>query len=586
TDIALGVPIANRTRADTEDLVGTMVNTLVLRSDLAGDPTFLAALLRIKETALQAYAHQHLPYERLVEALRGDGTAPSPAAVNVFFNVPNAPWVRPHLGDTTVAPFDFDRGAAQFDLSMTVDTQHFNRLHVEYASAVLSPQMARQLVTHYLHLLQQALANPEWPISALQTLTPHELQQLRERNRQTARALPAVQRIDELIAVQAAGTPLQVALSHHDRRMSYAELDCRANQLAHHLQRHGVGRGMRVGLCLQRTPAMVVALLAVLKAGAAYVPLDPAFPRDRLDFMVADADLSWVISHAAVNDPPARDRLLDLDASARAIDIEPTTAPASGAGAHDLAYVIYTSGSTGRPKGVEIEHRALLNVIASMQQQPGCQAGDTLLAITTLSFDICGLELLLPLSVGARVEVATGDEAADPQLLIERLTAVRPTLMQATPATWGMLLAAGWRGDASLVALCGGEPLTGELAARLLTRCRALWNLYGPTETTIWSTVERVLPDAQVTIGRPIHNTSVWVLDAVGQPVPTGVTGELAIGGLGVARGYRNQSQLSAERFVPDRRGNDPRARLYRTGDLARSLPDGRLVHLGRNDFQ
>ncbi|HEY2979279.1 MAG TPA: amino acid adenylation domain-containing protein, partial [Burkholderiaceae bacterium] len=586
TDIALGVPIANRTRADTEDLVGTMVNTLVLRSDLAGDPTFVAALLRVRETALQAYAHQNLPYERLIEALRDDGTTTSPAAVNVFFNVPNAPWVRPQLGDTTVVPFDFDRGAAQFDLSMTVDTQHFNRLHVEYATAVFSPQMVQQLVTHYLHLLRQAVANPEWPISALQTLTPHELQRLLERNRRTNRALPDMQRIDELIAANAADTPQQVALSQHDRHLSYADLERRANQLAHHLQRHGVGRGMRVGLCLQRTPEMVVALLAVLKAGAAYVPLDPAFPRDRLDFMVGDADLSWVISHAAVADPPARDRLLDLDACARAIDIEPTSAPPTSAGSHDLAYVIYTSGSTGRPKGVEIEHRALLNLIASMRRQPGCRAGDTLLAITTLSFDICGLELLLPLSVGARVEVASGDEAADPQLLIERLAAVRPTLMQATPATWSMLLAAGWSGDANLVALCGGEPLTGELAARLLTRCRALWNLYGPTETTIWSTVEPVQPDAPITIGRPIDNTSVWLLDAAGQPVPTGVTGELAIGGLGVSRGYRNQPQLSAERFVPDRHGNDPRARLYRTGDLARWLPDGRLVHLGRNDFQ
>ena len=586
TDIAVGAPIANRTRADTEELVGTMVNTLVLRTDLAGDPSFVALLLRVKETALQAYAHQNLPYERLVEALRSGAGAASPAAVRVLFNVPNAPWVRPQLSGTTVAPFDFDRGAAQFDLSVTVDTEHFHRLHLEYATAVFSPAMAQRLAAHYVHLLQQALADPQAPISTLQTLTAPELQELRDHNRRTARALPAVQRIDELIAAQAARTPSAPALTQDQRQLSYADTERRANQLAHHLQRRGVGRGVRVGLCLQRSPEMVVSLLAVLKAGGAYVPLDPAFPRERLDFMVADSGLSWVISHAAVRDPPAPDRVLDLDAQAPAIDAEPDTAPACSAGARDLAYVIYTSGSTGQPKGVEVEHRALLNLIASMQHEPGCGAGDTLLAVTTLSFDISGLELLLPLTVGARVEVATREEAVDPQLLIERLAAVRPTLMQATPATWSMLLASGWVGDRSLVALSGGEPLTTELAAQLLARCRVLWNLYGPTETTIWSTLEQVQPGAVVTIGRPIANTSVWVLDAAGQPVPPGVVGELAIGGLGVARGYRNQPQLSAERFVADRHGGDSQGRLYRTGDLARRLSDGRLVHMGRNDQQ
>jgi amino acid adenylation domain-containing protein len=588
TDIALGTPIANRTRADVEDLVGTMVNTLVMRTDLAGDPSFVALLLRVKETALQAYAHQNLPYERLVEALRDAGSAASPASVRVLFNVPNAPWAAPQLQGTTVAPFEFDRGAAQFDLSVTVDTQHIHRVHVEYATATFAAQTVQRLTTHYLHLLQQALARPNAPVSTLQTLTPHELQEQSERNQGAARALPAVQRIDQLIAAQAARTPLAVALSQDERRLGYGELERRANQLAHHLKQHGVGRNMLVGLCLQRTPEMVVSLLAVLKAGGAYVPLDPAFPRERLGFMVADSGLSLVISHDAVAAPPApaHGRTLNLDAQALAIAAEPSTAPPCDAGPTDLAYVLYTSGSTGRPKGVEIEHRGLLNFIASMQRRPGCAAGDTLLAVTTLSFDISGLELLLPLTVGARIELATREQAADSQLLIERMAAVRPTLMQATPATWSMLLAAGWTGDANLVALSGGEPLTAELAARLLARCRALWNLYGPTETTIWSTLDEVRRDSPITIGRPIDNTSVWVLDATGQPVPTGVIGELAIGGLGVARGYRNQPQLTVERFVPGRHGRDPQSRLYRTGDLVRMLADGRLVHMGRNDLQ
>jgi amino acid adenylation domain-containing protein len=414
------------------------------------------------------------------------------------------------------------------------------------------------------------------------------LQVLQQCNLSTKRALPAVRRVDELISAQAAQTPQAVALSQGTQQLSYADLDARANRLAHHLQRLGVARGSLVGLCLQRTLDMVVALLAVMKAGGAYVPLDPAFPRDRLRFMVEDSGLSLVITHPAVADPPAaaRDQVLDLDARMALIAQESDAAPPNAAGATDLAYVLYTSGSTGRPKGVEIEHRSLVNFIVSMQRRPGLHAADTLLAVTTLSFDIAGLELLLPLTVGARVELATRDEAADPRLLIERLSEVRPTTMQATPATWGMLLAAGWSGDPSLVALCGGEPLPAELAERLLNRCMALWNLYGPTETTIWSTIERVQPDTPITIGRPIDNTSVWVLDASGQPVPPGVTGELAIGGLGVARGYRNRPDLTAERFIPDSFTADPAARLYRTGDLARWSADGRLVHLGRNDFQ
>ncbi|MFI4931372.1 MAG: amino acid adenylation domain-containing protein, partial [Burkholderiales bacterium] len=586
-DIAVGSPIANRLRADTEDLVGTMVNTLVLRTDLSGDPSFVELLSRVKETALGAYAHQNLPYERLVDALRGERGA-SPAHVRALFNVPNAPWVRPRLGSAEVTPFEFDRGAAQFDLSVTVDTEHFHRIHFEYATALFSPGLLQQLATHYLHLLQQALAQPESRLSSFATLTPLELQAEQQRHRLNVRALPAAQRIDELIAMQAARTPQAVALSQGAQRLNYAELDARACRLAHHLQRLGVTRGTLVGLCLQRTPDMVVALLAVMKAGGAFVPLDPAFPRDRLRFMVDDSGLPLVITHAAVAEPPAPrpGGLLDLDAQAQHIaDLSDAVAPTL-AGQHDLAYVLYTSGSTGRPKGVEIEHRSLLNFIASMQREPGLSAGDTLLAVTTLSFDIAGLELLLPLTLGARVELATRDEATDPRLLIERLAAVRPTMMQATPATWTMLLAAGWNGDPNLVALCGGEPLPAELAARLLARCKALWNLYGPTETTIWSTIDRVQANAPITIGRPIDNTSTWVLDACGQPVPPGVTGELTIGGLGVARGYRNRPELTAQRFVPDRFSDDPQARLYRTGDLARRLPDGRLVHLGRNDLQ
>jgi amino acid adenylation domain-containing protein len=588
TDIALGTPIANRMRADTEELVGTMVNTLVMRTELAGTISFRELLLRVKDTALQAYAHQNLPYEQLVDALRGgDGGAASPAHGRVLLKVPNAPWVDPDLPGTAIEPFDFDRGAAQFDLAVTVDTEHFHRVHIEYATALFSRDLVQQLASHYVHLLQQVVAAPEAPMASLHTLTATEWKALQASHRASARALPPVQRVDQLISAQAARTPEAIALSQGAQRISYRELERRANQLAHRLHALGAGRGTLIGLCLQRSAEMVVALLAVMKAGAAYVPLDPAFPRDRLRFMVEDAALAWVITHDAVHDAPApgSGRVLNLDRE-RAATTHADTPPHTDSGLRDLAYVLYTSGSTGRPKGVQIEHRSLLNFIASMAREPGAGPDDTLLAVTTLSFDIAGLELLLPLATGARVEVAGRDEAADPQLLIERLVAVQPTLMQATPATWRMLLEAGWSGDPRLTILCGGEALSAELAARLRPRCRALWNLYGPTETTIWSTVERIEADSRITIGRPIDNTTCVIVDAELQPVPAGVAGELCIGGLGVARGYLGRPDLTAERFVPDPFAAEPDQRLYRTGDIAKRLPDGRLVHLGRDDFQ
>jgi amino acid adenylation domain-containing protein len=588
TDIAIGTPIANRMRADTEELVGTMVNTLVLRTELAGSHSFRELLLRVKDTALQAYAHQNLPYEQLVDALRGDGGAASPAHVRVLFNVPNAPWMHPELPGTAIEPFDFDRGAAQFDLAVTVDTEHFHRVHIEYATALFSRDLVQQLASHYVHLLQQVLTAPEAPLASLRTLTVPEWNALQTSHGATARELPPVQRVDQLLSAQAARTPDAIALSQGAQRISYRELEHRANQLAHRLQSLGAGRGTLIGLCLQRSPEMVVALLAVMKAGAAYVPLDPAFPRDRLRFMIDDAALAWVITHDAVHDvpAPASGRVLNLDhdrgAAATAADAPPRT----DSGLRDLAYVLYTSGSTGRPKGVQIEHRSLLNFITSMAREPGAGPNDTLLAVTTLSFDIAGLELLLPLATGGRVEVASRDEAADPQLLIERLAAVQPTLMQATPATWRMLLEAGWSGDPRLTVLCGGEALSAELATRLRPRCHELWNLYGPTETTIWSTVERIEADSPITIGRPIDNTACVIVDAQLQPVPAGVAGELCIGGLGVARGYHGRPDLTAERFVPDPFAAQPDQRLYRTGDIAKRLPDGRLMHLGRDDFQ
>lgn len=416
---------------------------------------------------------------------------------------------------------------------------------------------------------------------------------------------PSQARVDELVRAQARRTPDAVAAICGAHSLTYRELGRQSARAAGRLRALGATRDTLVGIHLERSLEMLVAVLAVMESGAAYVPLDPDFPPDRLAHMVGDARLSIIINQASLADgTPAGEhasidirQLLDVGGHGgeAANDEGVATLPAA---ASDLAYVLYTSGSTGLPKGVAVEHRNVANFLLSMQREPGLDAGDRLLAVTTLSFDIAGLELYLPLVAGATVVIASRDDAIDGERLDELLRHHQVTVMQATPTTWRMLIEAGWRGGPGFKALCGGEALPRDLARMLLQRCGQLWNLYGPTETTIWSTVFAVTdPDAQVLIGRPIDNTRVYVLDRAGRPTPTGIPGELCIAGAGVARGYLNRPELTAEKFViepfadgqaqPEGGGGRvPRSRMYRTGDSARFLPDGNLEFRHRIDNQ
>ncbi|MFP5286435.1 MAG: amino acid adenylation domain-containing protein, partial [Thermoanaerobaculia bacterium] len=388
-----------------------------------------------------------------------------------------------------------------------------------------------------------------------------------------------------LVERRAALHPGSPAVLHAGETVSYAELDRRATALAHRLRALGVGPESLVGLAVERSPAMLAAMLAVWKSGAAYLPLDLAQPRERLAMILEDAPPMVVVTEEALlgSLPPHGACLLVLDREEGPVSSEPLPAAVPD----NLAYVLFTSGSTGRPKGVQISHRALVNFLASMAEEPGLRETEVLLAVTTLSFDIAALELILPLTVGGRVAIAGREEAADGARLLERLSGA--SVLQATPATWRMLLDAGWTGSPDLRAFCGGEALPAALAARLLPRVAELWNLYGPTETTVWSAVRRVGPGedepASVAIGRPVANTRLHLLGRDGSPVPLEAAGELWIGGAGLARGYRGLPALTADRFRPDPFG-EPGARLYRTGDLARRLPDGRIEFLGRLDHQ
>jgi amino acid adenylation domain-containing protein len=392
--------------------------------------------------------------------------------------------------------------------------------------------------------------------------------------------------VHELFEAQAERIPNAVAITCEKQSLTYAQLNVRANQVAHWLQKHGVRPDRLVALCLERSLDSVIALLGILKAGGAYVPLDPAFPKSRVAQILEDSQPQVMITQPALQQMTSVSKHT-LVMGAPALASMSRENPSSGVQSHNLAYVIFTSGSTGRPKGVQIEHHSLVNFLQSMAREPGLSANDILVAVTTFSFDIAGLEIFLPLIAGARAVIAGHDIALDGRALRQLLQDSNATVMQATPITWRILLESGWQGREGLKVLCGGEAMPPELAREMIPRCGTLWNLYGPTETTIWSTVARVrVAENRIPIGRPIANTQVYIVDDQLRRLPAGATGELLIGGEGVARGYLNQPELTAERFIPNPFISGSTSRLYRTGDLCRFRRDGAIEYLGRNDNQ
>ncbi|MCK6562463.1 amino acid adenylation domain-containing protein [candidate division KSB1 bacterium] len=591
TDIAVGTPIANRTRAETEGLIGFFANTLVMRTDFSGDPTFRALLQRVRETALGAYAHQDLPFERLVEELQPERDLSRSPLFQVMFILQNTP-KRPaeEQPDLAVTVLESDGGTAMFDLTLSLTEAEHGGLtgYLEYNTDLFEHLTIARWLARLQTLLAGVAADPNQPVSQLPVLPPAEREQLLVEWNATQADYPGLC-LHELLAAQAAATPASVAAVFEQQELTYAELDARANQLAHHLRGLGLQPEELVGICVERSLDMVIGLLGILKAGGAYVPLDPSFPPDRLAFMVEDSGLRILVTQSTLLEslPEHNAELVCLDTDWDFIEGRSRAHPAKVNTPDHLAYVIYTSGSTGTPKGVQISHKAVVNFLHSLRQRPGLAANDVLVAVTTLSFDIAGLELYLPLLVGGRVVIASRETASDGTALLDLLTRAQATVMQATPATWRLLLAAGWERGAGLKVLCGGEALPRELAVQLLERSSALWNMYGPTETTIWSTLHPVeQSNAAIVIGRPIANTQVYILDAQLQPVPIGVVGDLYLGGEGLARGYWRRPGLTAEKFIAHPFSRTPGERLYKTGDLARYLWDGTIDFLGRGDHQ
>lgn len=432
------------------------------------------------------------------------------------------------------------------------------------------------------------LKNRETAVPKSAALTPDEQHRLLVEWNATQMDYPVDRCVHQLFEEQAARTPDATAVVFENQQLSYAELNSRANGTAERLVKLGVKAEDLVGICVERSPDMIAALLGIMKAGGAYVPLDPRYPPGRLSFMLQDSGLKFLITQESL-----RSKLGKQPPELVCVDVADSRTKRRGnypqrANADNLAYVIYTSGSTGEPKGVEICHRSLVNFLTSMQRKPGLESTDTLVAVTTISFDIAALELYLPLMVGARVVLVSRETAADGNQLGEILERTGATAIQATPATWRLLLEAGWQGSKKLKVLCGGEALPPRLAGELLNRAGSVWNMYGPTETTVWSTTSEITcTDGAIPIGRPIANTTIYVLDKDMELVRVGVAGELYIGGAGVARGYLHRPGLTAEKFIPNPFGGEVwDQRLYKTGDLARYREDGQLECLGRVDHQ
>jgi amino acid adenylation domain-containing protein len=564
------------------------LNTLVLRTDLSGNPSFRDLLRRVRSVVAAAVAHEEVPFAYLVKELQPERDLSTHPLFQVLLTL--EPPLATLPSGWTLTQMDVTVGTSKFDLSLELDDRPEGLIgRFEYNSDLFDAATIERMVGHWQVLLAGIVAHPTLRLTELPILAAAERTQLLLTWNETQTTDAGDRWLPQLIEEQVVQTPEAIAVLSQDSQLTYHALNTRANQLASYLRELGVGTGSLVGLCMPRALEMVVSLLAILKAGAAYMPLDPTYPAERLAFMLEDSHAEVLLTrqYLATHLPAGVTRIVCLDADA-ALLAEQQTGNLSVAGTTEqLAYVIYTSGSTGQPKGVQISHGALLNLLTSMRQRPGLTAEDILLAVTTLSFDIAGLEIFLPLLVGARLVVAGQEIVADGVALAALLAQTQATVMQATPATWRLLLASGWQGEPHLNILCGGEALPLELAQQLMPECASLWNMYGPTETTIWSTCVQVKPeDRTISIGRPIANTQMYVLDPEQHLVPVGVSGELYIGGAGLARGYLRRPELTAERFIRHPFAKGAEARLYRTGDLARYRADGTLEILGRLDYQ
>jgi len=595
TDLLVGAPVANRNQIATEGLIGVLVNMLALRTQLQGDLSFRQLLQQVKATVVAANAHQDLPFERLVDVLQPQRSRSYAPLLQIILTVQTAPVETYTCGDLILQPAPLYTETTQFDLSLhLLETADGLQGSIEYNTDLFAAATIHRMANHLQMMLGKSVASPDCPIAQVLLLTPGERQQVLQQWNETQTPMPKTACIHQLFEQQVERTPNQEAVVFEQERLSYHELNVRANQLAHYLKAAGVGPETLVGVCLERSVDMVVSLLGILKAGGAYVPLDPSYPPERLRFVLENARVPILITQASLQQqlPPHTAQLICLEKASAAIATQAPVNPKATTTPLNLAYVIYTSGSTGQPKGVMNQHHGVCNRLLWMQLAYSLVPEDRVLQKTPFSFDVSVWEFFWPLFVGASLVVARPEGHKDPTYLTDVLAQERITTVHFVPSMLAVFLQ--HRPEIPLPHLkrviCSGEALPQPLQAAFFDQFEpaicGLHNLYGPTEAAIDVTAWQCQPESasgSVPIGRPIANTQIYLLDQHFQPVPVGIAGELHIGGIGVARGYLSRPALTAEKFIPNPFGE---GRLYKTGDLARYRADGSIEFLGRIDHQ
>jgi len=602
-DIAIGSPIANREQAEVKSLIGFFVNNLVLRSDFSAPLNFVELIKNSKKMLLDAYKNQQIPFEHIVEQLKPERSLSHSPLFQIMIIFQNNELESLELPGVSLKYNQVEHKIAKYELTLNISESGEGLfLEWEYNTDIFSESTIQGFAEHFSSLMTTLLAKPDINVLEVDLLSAKEYQQTIVDANMKQRSFPDDSCIHELIEQQAKLTPNQVAIAFEGRTLTYQALNEQANQLAHYLVLNKkVTADTLVGICVKRSPRMIIALLAILKSGAAYLPLDSHYPISRLQHMIDDSEVKTLLTErsiaAQLNFKTVDIVELDQQPTAGEISAQPRLNvvfyPAY-LNANKLAYVIYTSGSTGQPKGVMIEHQQLVNFICSMQSSLSFNSQDNLLAVTSISFDIHTLELFLPLISGGKIVVASENDTSSPTDLAVLIKEQKITFMQATPSTWNMLVADGWQPRQKMKMLSGGEAISPHLKNSLLANGQgALWNMYGPTETCVWSSLQQLFVDQNITIGKAIANTSFYILNKDNKLLPKGIAGELHIGGIGLARGYLKQPELSAEKFIdnPFYQKHETNnycnsERLYKTGDLVRYLPNGDLIILGRIDHQ
>ncbi|KTS80479.1 peptide synthetase, partial [Paenibacillus jamilae] len=597
-DIIVGMPVMVRPEERFDQLIGYFVNMLPIRSQVSETETFLDFMKKLQMTVVNGMDHAPYPFPALVRALNVPRLLASSPVFQTVFSYQNylqtsslQQLCAPYSDSFTVELVEEIHQEGEYELVLELlEQEEEMTLNIKYRSGLFDESTIVQMAERYIGLAEALMSNPTGALQDYSVLLQEEKNSILYDWNATEVSYPD-KCFPELFIKQARKTPEAIAVVYEEQSLTYRELKEKSTLLAIYLQNQGVTPDTLVGICMERSLEMVIGLLGILLAGGAYVPLDPDYPEDRLEYMLQDSNASLVITQSGLLEKVSRLAgsnvnciVLDNDWDLLTSNVKGRKTLKREVQSSHLAYVIYTSGSTGKPKGVMIPHKALTNFLLSMAEKPGITEQDKLLAVTTYCFDIAGLELYLPLIKGAQCYVCSSEKAKDAERLKQEIQKIKPTIMQATPVTWTMLFQAGWKNEENMKMLCGGEALSETLKSYFVHNNGDAWNMFGPTETTIWSTIQTITADKPLSIGKPIANTQIYILDQHLRPVPIGLPGELFISGSGLARGYLNQPVLTDEKFIDN--PFKPGTKLYRTGDLCKWLSDGSIEYLGRMDYQ